>query len=154
MYSLLAGWRRRLGDLAENGFDIAAKLGWVFAHREVSHFFHDTDTGAGNRGCSAFGVFRRAGEIILAGEQIERAYFSIDLCDTAAQIADHPVEIKVALEHARPALLVGPQRLPARSLRALRRDQPRDQRGADFAAMHVGPVEPGGVIPRRLEVGG
>src|SRR5206468_6272910 len=95
-----------------------------------------------------------AGEIILAGEQIERAYFSIDFGDPAAQIAIHPVKIKVALEHARPTLLVSPQRLAARGIGALWRNEPGDQRGADFAAMHVGTVEPGGVVPRRLEVGG
>jgi hypothetical protein len=53
-------------------------------------------------------IFRRAGEIILAGEQKERAYFSIDPLDPATQVAVDPIEIKVPLEHARPALLAGP----------------------------------------------
>ena len=57
---------------------------------------------------AAVRFFRRAGEIILAGEQKERAYFSIDPLDPATQVAVDPIEIKVPLEHARPALLAGP----------------------------------------------
>ena len=58
-------------------------------------------------------------------------------CDLAAQVAVDAIEIEVALEHARAALLVGPQRLVARGFRALRSDQSGDQRGADLAAMNV-----------------
>ena len=49
---------------------------------------------------------------------------------------------------------VHPQRLVPADGRALRRDQAGDQRGADLAAMDVGPVQPGGVVPGLLEVGG
>ena len=58
-----------------------------------------------DRGSGPPGVFGRAGEIILAGEQIERTYFSIDLPDPAAQIAVDAVEIEIALEDAGPPCL-------------------------------------------------
>src|SRR3954452_20992271 len=98
----------------------------------MTELLHDNDTGAGYRGGGPSCILRRAGEIILAGEQKQRAYFSIDLLDPAAQIAIDPIEIEVAFENARTALLVSPQRLGPRTGRALRRDQARYQRGADF----------------------
>ena len=103
---------------------------------------HDRDMGAPDRGRRALGIFRRAGEIIFAGEQKQRQTLVSIVLDPAAQIAVDPIEIKIALEDAGSALLVAPQRLGPRRLRALRRDQTRHQRGADFAAMNVGTVEP------------
>ena len=94
------------------------------------------------------------GKILLAREQIESAYFSIDPLDPSAQIAIDAVKIEIALEDAGAALLVGPQCFHACTFRALRRDQAGHQRGADFAAMDVGAVQPAGVVPRRLKLGG
>ena len=74
----------------------------------MTEFFHNGDTGAVDRGSGPLGVFRRAGEIILAREQVERTYFSIDFLDPAAQIAIDPIKIQIALEDAGPALFVGP----------------------------------------------
>src|SRR5260370_5825331 len=120
----------------------------------MSELLHDGDTGAGDRGGGPLGIFRRAGEIILAGEQKQRTYFSIDLLDPAAQVAVDSIEIEVAFKYAGTALLVGPQRLGPRTGRALRRDQAGYQRGADFASMDIGAIEPCGVVPWRLEIGG
>ena len=77
----------------------------------------------------------------------------IDGADLRPQIAVDAIEVEVALEHAGAALLVHPQRLVPRHVGALRRHQTRDQRRADFAAVHVGTIEPGGVVPGLLEVG-
>ena len=74
--------------------------------------------------------------------------------DLLAQVAVDAIEIEIALEHAGAALHVHPQRLVAADRRAVRRDQAGDQRGADLAAMHVGPVQPRRVVPGLLEVGG
>ena len=74
----------------------------------MAELFHDRDAGAIDGGGGPFCVFRRAGKIILTDEQIQRAYFSIDLLDPPAQIAIDPVEIEVALEDTWAALLVGP----------------------------------------------
>src|SRR5882672_6543752 len=150
----LSGLCRLLENLAEHRRDVAAKLIGIFAHRKMTELLHDGDTGAGDRGGGPLGIFRRAGEIILAGEQKQRTYFSINPPDPATQVAVDPVEIEVALEDAGTALFVGPQRLHPRRGRALRRNQAGDQRGADFAAMDVGAVEPRGVVPWRLEIGG
>src|SRR6202040_1756801 len=89
-----------------------------------------------------------------AREQIERAKARVDGAHAPAEIAVDAVEMQVALEHAGTALHVHPERLPACDLRALRREEPRDQTGADLAAMDVGPMEPSRVVPRRLEIRG
>src|SRR5262245_24964793 len=101
----------------------------------MTELLHDGDAGACDGGRGALCVFRRTGEIILAREQEERAYFSIDLPDLSPEIAVDPVEIEVSLEHPRPALLVRPQRLGPGTGWALRRHQAGHQRGADFPAM-------------------
>src|SRR5581483_8069045 len=64
------------------------------------------------------------------------------------------VEVQIALEDAGAALHVHPERLPARDIRTLRREQARDQPGADLAAVHVGAMEPVEVVPRRLKIRG
>ena len=63
------------------------------------------------------------------------------------------VEVQVAAEHARAALQIGPERLPAMDFRRLGRDEAGDHRGADLAAVDVRAVQPRRVVPRRLVVG-
>ena len=106
----------------------------------MTELLHDHPTGASNGGSGPFRIFRRAGEITLAGEKIEWAYFSIDRADLATQITVDAIEIEIAFENPRSAPFVGPQRFMRASLRALRRDQAGHQRGADFAAMDVGAI--------------
>ena len=71
MFSLLGGCRL-LQNPAENRRDISAKLFGIFTHRKMAEPFHDGDAGAANRGSRPHRVFRRAGKIIFAGEQIKR----------------------------------------------------------------------------------
>ena len=77
----------RLGsqDLVEDRRNVATKLFGIFTHRKMAELLHDGDTGAPDSGSGPFSIFRRAGEIILAGEQKERAYFSIDLPDLSGR---------------------------------------------------------------------
>jgi hypothetical protein len=56
-------------------------------------------------GGGPFTIFRCTGEIILAGERIQWAYFSIDFLDPAAQNRVDAVEIEVALEDPVPPCL-------------------------------------------------
>src|SRR5262245_61710365 len=141
-------------DLVEHGQAEASELSWILAHGEMPELRHDRDVRARNGGSSAQRILRRAGEVVFAGQQIERAGTGVDGTDLGAKVAVDAVEIEIALEHAGAALPIHPQRLVAGDVWALRRDQARDQRGADLPAVHVGPVEPGGVVPWRLEVGG
>ena len=92
MFSLLAAFRL-LEDLAEYRRDIAAKLFGIFAHRKMTGLFHDGDAGALDRGSRSFSIFRSAGKIIFAGQEIKRAGAGIDPLDPAAQIAIDPVEM-------------------------------------------------------------
>src|SRR3981081_1786411 len=100
----------------------------------MTELFHDGDAGVRNRGGGPLGIFRRAGEIILAREQIKRTYPGIDRLDPAAQVAIDAIEVQIALEDARTALLVGPQRFVSRDFGPLRRDQAGHPRRAAFAA--------------------
>src|SRR6476661_1691370 len=95
-------------DLVQDRRNVATKLFGIFTHRKMAELLHDGDGGAPDRGGGPFGVFGRAGEIILAGEQKEWAYFSIDLLDPSPQVAVNPIEIQIPLENTRPALLVSP----------------------------------------------
>ena len=86
-------------------------------------------------------LLRRAGIIIFARQQEQRAAPGVDLRDAAADVAVDLVEIEIALEHAGTALHVVPQRFPALLVRRVGADQAGDDGGADFAAMHVRPVQ-------------
>ena len=114
---------------------------------------HDLDAGAGDRFGGADRVFRGAGIVVLPGQQVERAALGVDQVRPVAVIRILPVEVEVAAEHAGTALEVGPEGFPAMRLRRLGRDEAGDHRGADLAAVHVGPVQPGRVVPRHLVVG-
>src|ERR1700689_4628377 len=120
----------------------------------MTELLHDGDMSALDGSPRTDRIPRRAGKIVFPGKQIKRTGGRVDPFDAAAQVAIDPIEVKIALEHAWPALLVAPQCLPACDFRALRGDQAGHQRRPDFATMDVGPVEPGGVIPRRLKIGG
>src|SRR6201999_4351104 len=98
----------RLLDLLEHRRDVFAELGRVLAHREMPKLFHDGDLAAWNTARRPQRVLRRAGEIIFAGEQIERTDLGVDLLDPSAQVAVDAVEIQIALEDAPTALLVAP----------------------------------------------
>src|ERR1700730_4934660 len=146
--------RGPLHNTLEDWRDVATELRRIFAHREMPELLHNDDFGTVDSSCRAHRILGRAGEIILAGQQEQRAPAGVDRGNPPAQIAVNPVEIQIALEDAGPTLLVAPQRFPPRGVRALRRDQARDQRRADFAAVNIGTVQPGGVVPWRLKVGG
>src|SRR5947209_15887034 len=62
-------------NVGEHGCDVAAKLVRILAHRKMTELFHDRDAGAPYCRCRPPRVLRRAGEIILAREEIEPAYF-------------------------------------------------------------------------------
>ena len=64
-----------------------------------------------------------------------------DLRHPVADVAVDLVEIEVALENPGAALHVMPQRFPAFAVRRVGSDQARDDGAADFAAMHVRPVQ-------------
>src|SRR4029078_9686078 len=100
--------RFEIHDPVEDRRNVTAKLVGILTHWKMTELLHDGDAGAGNGGRGSLRIFRRAGEIILAGEQKQRAYFSIEPLDLPPEIAVDPVKIEVSLEHARPALLVGP----------------------------------------------
>src|ERR1700704_7082854 len=117
VFSLFAGYRL-LEDFVQDRCDVAAKLAGVLAHRKMTELLHDGDAGARNRRGRPPGIFRRAREIILAGEQIQRTDLGIDGLDPAAQIAVDAIEVQIALEDARAALLVGPQRFVSRDFGA------------------------------------
>src|SRR5690349_5887707 len=61
-------------DVLQNRRDVAAELLWVFAHREMAEPLHDGGLRAGNAGRGAQRVLRRAGKIVLPGQEIERAF--------------------------------------------------------------------------------
>ena len=103
--------------------DALAELRRVLAHRKVPELLHDRDLRARDTSRRAQRVFGRAGEVILAGQEIERADGRIDFLDAPAQIAIDPVEIQIAFKYPGPALHVVPERLPARGFRPLRRNQ-------------------------------
>src|SRR5713226_2672526 len=123
--------------------DVAAELLGVLAHREMAELLHHHDLRAGDLRRRPLCVLRCAREIVLAGEQIERADARIDDAHPAAEIAIDAVEVQVTLEHAGTTLHVHPECLPARDLGALRREQSRDQPRADLAAIDIGAMEPG-----------
>src|SRR5690606_15096956 len=93
-------------------------------------------------------IFGRAGVIILACEDVERAFGSIETSNFIANIAFGPIEIEIALEHAGATLLVIPERLLNTFGRTLGSHHTRDNRRADLAAMHIGTVHPRAVVPR------
>ena len=66
------------GDLGQHRFEIRQKQRRVFAHREVAEVPHDRDLGAGHRARDRQRVLRRAGIIVLAGQQVERAGRRVD----------------------------------------------------------------------------
>src|SRR5579872_7488195 len=139
-------------NLIEDRCNVATKLPRVFAHRKMAELLHNGDLGAPDGSGGAYRVVGAAGKIVLPGKQIERTSGGVDPFEAAAQVAIHPVEVQIALEDARPALLVAPQGLCPRALRTLRRDQAGDQRRAHFPAMDVGPIEPARIVPGRLIV--
>src|SRR6202035_3542098 len=61
--------RLLLGDPFENRRDVAAEPYGVLAHREMTEPFHDDDFGAVDAGRGAQRILRRAGEVVLAGQQ-------------------------------------------------------------------------------------
>src|SRR3989337_28046 len=106
-------------DLVEDREDVLPELGGVLAHREMADLLHDRHARARNLLRGAERVFRRAGEVVFAGEKIERAPGGVDLADAVAEVTIGAVEEEVALEDARAALHVHPQGVPARLPRAL-----------------------------------
>src|SRR5262252_1101515 len=58
-------------DLVEHRQDVFAELRRVLAHREVADLLHDRHLDAGNLPGGAQRVLCRAGEVVLAGQQVE-----------------------------------------------------------------------------------
>ena len=65
----------------------------IFAHREVAEPLHDGDLAAGNAVRHRKRFLRRAGIIVFAGQQKQRAASGVDLRDPAADVAVELVEI-------------------------------------------------------------
>src|SRR5579871_3412430 len=95
-------------DLIEDLRNVATKLRRVFAHRKMAELLHDGDLGAPDGSGGTDRILRATGKIVLPGKQIERTSGGVDPLEAAAQLAIHPVEVQIALEDARPALLVAP----------------------------------------------
>src|SRR5256885_13798650 len=74
----------------------------------------------------------RAGIIVFAGEQIERAAARVDVVELVGDIAVDHVELEVTLEHAGTALHVLPQRLTAPFVGGRVRDKDRYATGRAF----------------------
>ena len=91
-------------------------------------------------------IVGRAGVVVLARQQVERAFGGVDLGHAAAHVAVGGVEVQVAFEHAGAALHVVPDRLPAVGLGRRRGDEPRDHAAAHLAAVHVRAVQPVEVV--------
>ena len=92
------------------------------------------------------GVGGGAGVVVLAGQQVERAFAGVDLGDAGAHVAVGGIEMEVALEHAGAALHVVPDRLPAVGLGRGRGDQAGDHGPAHLAAVHVRAMQPVEVV--------
>jgi len=89
-------------DLLEHGQEVAAELCGVLAHREVADLLHHRHPRALDLGRRALGVGRRAREVVLAREQVQRTGPGVDLADTVSKVAVRAVEEEIALEHAGP----------------------------------------------------
>src|SRR5260370_2686162 len=102
---------------------------------------HDGDFAPLDAACNAERFLRRAGIVVFAGQQKQRAAAGVDLRDAASYVAVELVEIQIAFEDARTTLHVMPQRLPALRIGRVWPDQSGNDGGADFAAMDVGAVQ-------------
>ena len=135
-------------DLGEDRFEVGQEQIRVLAHREMPEFLHDRDLGAGHGARHRQRVLGRAGIIVFAGQQVQRALRRVDAVEFAAHIAVDAVKVQIAFEHAGAALHVVPQRFPALGLGRLRRDETGHGAGRDLAAMHVRAVQPARVVIR------
>src|SRR5204862_7795071 len=113
------GARHASADLLEDGQEIRAEPRGVLAHREVAEAFHHGHARALDGGRRAPRVIRGAREVVLAGEENERAPARVDRVDLSTQVALGAIEVEVAAKDAGPALRVAPERLPARLGRTL-----------------------------------
>src|SRR5262249_6124814 len=86
------------------------------------------------------------GIVVFAGEQEERTALYVDLVDTITDVPIDHVEVEIAFEHAGSALHVVPQCLPALGGGRGWRKEARHDAGANHAAVHVGPIEPGKIV--------
>src|SRR5262249_5936760 len=83
----------------------------TFPHGEVAPLLHYCHLRATDRLGGEQRVFGGAGEVVLAGEQIQRAASGVDSAQLAAQISIDPIEVQIALEPAGPTLHVLPKGL-------------------------------------------
>ena len=137
----------------KHGQDVGAEVGGVFAHGEVAERLHHGHLDALDALGSAQRVLGRAGEIVLAGEQVKRAGGRIDAVDLAAQITVDAIEVQVTLEHAGAAGLIHPERLVTAGSGTLRRHHTGHECRANFAAVHIGAMQPFRVVPGLLVIG-
>ena len=66
------------GDLRQHRQDVFAELRGILAHREMADFLHDLHLDAGNLAGRAQRVLGGAGEVVFAGQQVERADPGVD----------------------------------------------------------------------------
>src|SRR3979411_2949793 len=107
----------------------------------MTEALHDGDFAAGNAVRNAKRFLRRAGIVVFAGQQKQRAAARVDLGNATPDVAVELVEIQIAFEDARAALHVMPQRLPSFVVRRIGPDQSGNDGGADFATVDVGTVQ-------------
>jgi hypothetical protein len=143
-----------VSDLVEDGQEIGTEALGVLAHREVPELPHDRETRPRDAGGRRARVLGRAGEVVLAGQEVEGAARRVDPRDAVAQITLDTIEVEVPAEDAGAALRVHPERLPSGLVGGLGRDQTRHERARHLAAVDVRAVEPRGVVVPRGLVGG
>src|SRR5260370_1329209 len=81
-------------------------LGAALADREVADVMHQRHPRALDLGRRALGVGRRAREVVLAREQVQRTGARVDRADTVSKVAVSAVEEQITLEHSGSALHV------------------------------------------------
>src|SRR5688572_29100987 len=95
-------------NLLQHRQQIGDELRWVLAHRKMAEPLHDGRVRAGAT-ADIERCLAGAGIVVLAREQIKVGLAPIDLVDLVADVAVNLVEMKIAFEHAGPALQVVPQ---------------------------------------------
>src|SRR5580704_19698073 len=102
---MMRTWRSALlRDLRQHGQNVLAELRGILAHREVTDFLHDPHLDARNLAGRAQRVLGSAGEVVLAGQQVEGTDLGVDALHLSAQIAVDAIEIERALERTGTAL--------------------------------------------------
>ncbi len=137
--ALAASFGIRAENFLQHGRDDLLELDRVLRRREMTAAEDDTLRILHLFG-GALGHFGGAGEIVFAGQEVDR-HLPGNFLALIPEIRVDTVEIQIALEDAGAALRVIPPGLPAVFVGRLRRHEP-EHRGSDhFAAMDVGMMQ-------------